>query len=185
MLLVDSVTRFARAQREVGLSAGEPPARRGYPPSVFALLPRLLERSGQGERGSITAVYTVLVEGGDMDEPIADEVRGIVDGHVVLDRDVAARGRYPAVDVTVSLSRVMSSIVDKSHREAARRMRELVALYEAKRDLILLGAYAKGTDKELDRAIEVMPRIESFLRQSSEEVAPFAESVQKMGLAVK
>jgi type III secretion protein N (ATPase) len=185
MLLVDSVTRFARAQREVGLSAGEPPARRGYPPSVFALLPRLLERSGQGERGSITAVYTVLVEGGDMDEPIADEVRGIVDGHVVLDRNVAARGRYPAVDVTVSLSRVMSSIVDKNHREGARRMRELVALYEAKRDLILLGAYAKGTDKELDRAIEVMPRIESFLRQSSEDVTPFAESVQKMGLAVK
>ncbi len=185
MLLVDSVTRFARAQREVGLSAGEPPARRGYPPSVFALLPRLLERSGQGERGSITAVYTVLVEGGDMDEPIADEVRGIVDGHVVLDRNVASRGRYPAVDVTVSLSRVMSSIVDKNHRESARRMRELVALYEAKRDLILLGAYAKGTDKELDRAIEVMPRIEAFLRQSSDEVAPFAESVQKMGLALK
>jgi type III secretion protein N (ATPase) len=185
MLLVDSVTRFARAQREVGLSAGEPPARRGYPPSVFALLPRLLERSGQGERGSITAVYTVLVEGGDMDEPIADEVRGIVDGHVVLDRNVAARGRYPAVDVTVSLSRVMSSIVDKSHRETAGRMRDLVALYEAKRDLILLGAYAKGTDKELDRAIELMPRIESFLRQDSEEVTPFAESVQKMGLAVK
>jgi ATP synthase in type III secretion protein N len=185
MLLVDSVTRFARAQREVGLAAGEPPARRGYPPSVFALLPRLLERSGQGERGSITAVYTVLVEGGDMDEPIADEVRGIVDGHVVLDRNVAARGRYPAVDITVSLSRVMSSIVDKSHSETARRMRELVALYEAKRDLILLGAYAKGTDKDLDRAIEVMPRIESFLRQGSEEVAPFAESVQKMGLAVK
>ncbi len=185
MLLVDSVTRFARAQREVGLSAGEPPARRGYPPSVFALLPRLLERSGQGERGSITAVYTVLVEGGDMDEPIADEVRGIVDGHVVLDRTVAARGRYPAVDVTVSLSRVMSSIVDKGHGEAARRMRDLVGLYETKRDLILLGAYAKGTDKELDRAIDAMPRIEAFLRQSSEEVAPFAESVQKMGLAVK
>jgi type III secretion protein N (ATPase) len=185
MLLVDSVTRFARAQREVGLSAGEPPARRGYPPSVFALLPRLLERSGQGERGSITAVYTVLVEGGDMDEPIADEVRGIVDGHVILDRSVAARGRYPAVDVTVSLSRVMSSIVDKSHREAARRMRELVALYESKRDLILLGAYVKGSDKELDRAIELMPRIETFLRQSSEESTPFTESVQKMGLAVK
>src|SRR5690349_18464336 len=185
MLLVDSVTRFARAQREVGLSAGEPPARRGYPPSVFAMLPRLLERSGQGERGSITAIYTVLVEGGDMDEPIADEVRGIVDGHVVLDRAIAARGRYPAVDVTASLSRVMSSIVDDRHLEAARALRDTVALFEAKRDLILLGAYAKGTDRELDRAIERMPRIEAFLRQNPAEIAPFAESVQKMAAALK
>jgi type III secretion protein N (ATPase) len=185
MLLVDSVTRFARAQREVGLSAGEPPARRGYPPSVFAMLPRLLERSGQGERGSITAIYTVLVEGGDMDEPIADEVRGIVDGHVVLDRAIAARGRYPAVDVTVSLSRVMSSIVDKQHEETARRMRDLVALYESKRDLILLGAYAKGTDKELDRAIELMPRIEQFLRQRHDEVVPLSESIKNMAGAIK
>lgn len=185
MLLVDSVTRFARAQREVGLSAGEPPARRGYPPSVFAMLPRLLERSGQGERGSVTAIYTVLVEGGDMDEPVADEVRGIVDGHVVLDRTIAARGRYPAVDVTVSLSRVMSSIVDQAHQGAARRMRDLVALYEAKRDLVLLGAYAKGTDIELDRAIELMPQIEAFLRQGADEVVPFAESVEKLTGAVK
>jgi type III secretion protein N (ATPase) len=185
MLLVDSVTRFARAQREVGLSAGEPPARRGYPPSVFAMLPRLLERSGQGERGSITAIYTVLVEGGDMDEPIADEVRGIVDGHVVLDRAIAARGRYPAVDVTASLSRVMNSIVDDHHLETARAMRDMVALFESKRDLVLLGAYAKGTDRELDRAIERMPRIEAFLRQNAAEIAPFAESVQKMGAALK
>ena len=185
MLLVDSVTRFARAQREVGLAAGEPPARRGYPPSVFAMLPRLLERSGQGERGSITAVYTVLVEGGDMDEPIADEVRGIVDGHVVLDRAIAARGRYPAVDVTVSLSRVMSSIVDRGHGEAARRMREVVALYESKRDLVLLGAYAKGTDRELDRAIELMPGIEAFLRQGASDVVPFEESIRKLAGAVK
>jgi len=185
MLLVDSVTRFARAQREVGLSAGEPPARRGYPPSVFAMLPRLLERSGQGERGSITAIYTVLVEGGDMDEPIADEVRGIVDGHVVLDRAIAARGRYPAVDVTMSLSRVMSSIVEKGHGEVARRMRDTVALYESKRDLVLLGAYAKGTDKDLDRALELMPRIEAFLQQDASEVAPFAESLQKLAGAMK
>ena len=185
MLLVDSVTRFARAQREVGLSAGESPARRGYPPSVFAMLPRLLERSGQGEQGSITAIYTVLVEGGDMDEPIADEVRGIVDGHVVLDRAIAARGRYPAVDVTVSLSRVMGAVVDKAHDEAARRMRDLVALFESKRDLVLLGAYAKGTDKELDRAIDLMPQIEAFLRQRSTEVVPFAESVAKLAAAVR
>src|SRR5262249_42979451 len=148
MLLVDSVTRFARAQREVGLAAGEPPARRGYPPSVFAMLPRLLERSGQGTRGSITAIYTVLVEGGDMDEPIADEVRGVLDGHVVLDRAIAARGRYPAIDVTVSLSRVMDGIVSDVHKQGARRLRSLLATYEAKRDLVTLGAYAKGSDKE-------------------------------------
>jgi type III secretion protein N (ATPase) len=180
LLLVDSVTRFARAQREVGLSAGEPPARRGYPPSVFAMLPRLLERSGQAERGSITAVYTVLVEGGDMDEPIADEVRGIVDGHVVLDRAIAARGRYPAVDVTVSLSRVMSAIGQREHLESARKLRELLATYEAKRDLVLLGAYTKGSDRMLDRAIELMPRIEAFLRQGLHENAGFADTVQRM-----
>ncbi|MET0591425.1 MAG: FliI/YscN family ATPase, partial [Polyangiaceae bacterium] len=185
MLLVDSVTRFARAQREVGLSAGEPPARRGYPPSVFAMLPRLLERSGQGDRGSITAIYTVLVEGGDMDEPIADEVRGIVDGHVVLDRTIAARGRYPAVDVTGSLSRVMGAVASEEHLAAARAMRDLLALYESKRDLVLLGAYAKGTDRELDRAIERMPRIEAYLRQNSAEMTPFSESVQKMAAALK
>ncbi len=166
MLLVDSVTRFARAQREVGLAAGEPPARRGYPPSVFAMLPRLLERSGQGTRGAITAIYTVLVEGGDMDEPIADEVRGILDGHVVLDRMIAARGRYPAVDPTASLSRVKDAVVQPAHRDAARRLRMLVAHYEAKRDLVMLGAYAKGSDKLLDEALAKMPKIEQFLAQS-------------------
>jgi type III secretion protein N (ATPase) len=177
MLLVDSVTRFARAQREVGLAAGEPPTRRGYPPSVFAMLPRLLERAGQGARGSITALYTVLVEGGDMDEPIADEVRGILDGHVVLDRALASRGRYPAVDPTVSLSRAMDGIVDPAHREAARRLRALVATYEAKRDLVMLGAYAKGSDKELDEAIAKMPKIEQFLRQSPGERVALGDTV--------
>jgi type III secretion protein N (ATPase) len=177
MLLVDSVTRFARAQREVGLAAGEPPTRRGYPPSVFAMLPRLLERSGQGARGSITALYTVLVEGGDMDEPIADEVRGILDGHVVLDRTIAARGRYPAVDPTVSLSRVMDAVVEPAHRDAARRLRALVAHYEAKRDLVVLGAYAKGSDKELDDAIARMPKIEQFLRQSPHDRVAFEDTV--------
>jgi ATP synthase in type III secretion protein N len=177
MLLVDSVTRFARAQREVGLAAGEPPARRGYPPSVFAMLPRLLERSGQGSRGSITAIYTVLVEGGDMDEPIADEVRGILDGHVVLDRTIAARGRYPAVDPTVSLSRVMDAVVGAEHRDAARRLRSLVAHYEAKRDLIMLGAYAKGTDRQLDDAIARMPKIEQFLAQSPHDRVALEDTV--------
>src|SRR5580692_1976192 len=177
LLLVDSVTRFARAQREIGLAAGEPPARRGYPPSVFAMLPRLLERAGQGATGSITAIYTVLVEGGDMDEPIADEVRGILDGHIVLDRMVAARGRYPAVDVTVSLSRVMDSVVPAEHRDAARRLRSLVATYEAKRDLVTLGAYAKGSDRDLDEAIARMPRVEAFLRQDAGDKSAFDATV--------
>jgi type III secretion protein N (ATPase) len=185
LLLVDSVTRFARAQREVGLAAGEPPARRGYPPSVFAMLPRLLERAGQGARGSVTAIYTVLVEGGDMDEPIADEVRGILDGHVVLDRAVAARGRYPAVDVSVSLSRVMDSIVPRDHRDAARRLRSLVATYEAKRDLVMLGAYARGSDRALDEAIARMPAIEAFLRQDAGDRSPMAETVAALAAAVK
>ncbi len=168
MLLVDSVTRVARAQREVGLAAGEPPARRGYPPSVFALLPRLLERSGQGERGSITAIYTVLVEGGDMEEPIADEVRGILDGHLVMDRRIAARGHYPAIDVPQSLSRVMDAVVTPEHAAAARRVRALVATYEEKRDLITLGAYAKGSDPRVDRAIVALPELEAFACQDAE-----------------
>ena len=184
-LLVDSVTRIARAQREVGLATGEPPARRGYPPSVFAMLPRLLERSGQSARGSITAIYTVLVEGGDMDEPIADEVRGILDGHIVLDRAIAARGRYPAVDVSASLSRVMDSIVSPEHRDAARRLRANVATYEAKRDLVVLGAYAKGTDQELDEALLRIPRIEAFLRQEASDRSAFGATVTALGLAVK
>src|SRR5580704_3855096 len=180
LLLVDSVTRFARAQREVGLAAGEPPARRGYPPSVFAALPRLLERAGQSAHGSITGIYTVLVEGGDMDEPVADEVRGILDGHVVLERALGARGRFPAVDVTASLSRVMSSVVAPEHRDAARRLRSLVATYESKRDLVTLGAYAKGADKELDEALARMPRIEAFLflgSRGSPNGAPLLDTV--------
>ena len=175
MLLVDSVTRVARAQREIGLAAGEPPARRGYPPSVFALLPRLLERSGQGERGSITAIYTVLVEGGDMDEPIADEVRGILDGHIVLERQIAARGRYPAVDPVESLSRVMDHVAPPAQVQAARRMRSALALYEQKRDLIALGAYEKGSDERLDRTLAVLPELERFLGQD----ALFSEPIER------
>ncbi len=184
MLLVDSVTRFARAQREVGLAAGEPPARRGYPPSVFAMLPRLLERSGQGPRGSITAIYTVLVEGGDMDEPIADEVRGILDGHIVLDRTWASRGHYPAVDVLQSLSRVMEKVVGKDHAQAARRMRTLLAAYESKRDLIVLGAYARGSDAVVDEAIRKMPRIEAFLQQRTDEITGFEQVVRALASAL-
>ncbi|MEM9863953.1 MAG: FliI/YscN family ATPase [Myxococcota bacterium] len=171
VLLMDSVTRFARAGREVGLAAGEPPARRGYPPSVFAALPQLLERSGMGARGSITAFYTVLVEGGDMDEPIADEVRGILDGHVVLDRALGARGRWPAVDVLASLSRVMDAVASAEHIEHAQAVRGHLAAYEEKRDLITLGAYKKGSDRRVDEAIRRIERIEAFLRQSKHEAA--------------
>jgi type III secretion protein N (ATPase) len=185
LLLVDSVTRFARAQREVGLASGEPPARRGYTPSVFAVLPRLLERSGQSARGSITGIYTVLVEGGDLDEPVADEVRAILDGHVVLDRALAARGRYPAVDVTSSLSRVMDAIVAKAHREDARVLRAHVAVYESKRDLVTLGAYSKGSDRHLDDALTCLPRIESFLSQEPSERSSFDATVAALSAAIR
>ncbi|HQB46628.1 MAG TPA: FliI/YscN family ATPase, partial [Polyangiaceae bacterium] len=185
LLLVDSITRFARAQREVGLAAGELPARRGYPPSVFAMLPRLLERSGQGADGSITAVYTVLVEGGDMEEPIADEVRGILDGHIVLDREMAARGHYPAVNVLQSLSRVMDQVVEKEHWQAARSLRRLLAAYESKRDLIVLGAYSRGSDPLVDEAIRKMPKLEAFLTQWPDEVVDFEQVVRQLTTAVQ
>jgi type III secretion protein N (ATPase) len=169
LLLLDSVTRFARAAREVGLAAGEAPARRGYPPSVFAQLPQLLERSGTSPLGSITAIYTVLVEGNDLEEPIADEVRGILDGHVVLSRGLASRGRFPAVDPRESLSRLAPRIASAAHMSAAAKLRELVSIYEEKRDLVLLGAYKKGGDAALDRALERLDAIEAFLRQPDRE----------------
>jgi type III secretion protein N (ATPase) len=176
LLLLDSVTRYARARREVGLAAGEPPARQGYPASVFQALPRLLERTGMRERGSITAIYTVLVAGGDMEEPIADEVRGILDGHVVLDRRLAAAGRFPAIDVLQSVSRVMPAVTRPDHRAAAARLRELLAAYERHRDLISLGAYRAGGDAATDAAIARMPAIEAFLRQEAAE-APAADGL--------
>lgn len=185
LLLMDSVTRFARAAREVGLAAGEPPARRGYPPSVFAALPELLERTGQGERGSITAVYTVLVEGGDMDEPIADEVRGVLDGHVVLDRELAARGRWPAIDPLHSLSRVMDAVTDARQVEHARALRAHLSVYEAKRDLVLLGAHEPGRDPQLDAALERIDAIEAFLRQPRGETCSFDETVEALARAVR
>ncbi len=183
LLMMDSVTRFARAGREVGLAAGEPPARRGYPPSVFAMLPGLLERSGTSALGSITAFYTVLVEGGDMDEPIADEVRGILDGHVVLDRALGARGRWPAIDVLHSLSRVMDAVTDDAHRAAARAFREHLAVYEAKRDLVSLGAYKPGSDPKLDAALKRVDAMEAFLRQGKHERAelgPMRAALEKL-----
>lgn len=180
LLLVDSITRVARAQRDVGLAAGEPPVRRGYPPSVFSVLPRLLERSGQSARGSITALYTVLVEGDDMSEPIADEVRGLLDGHIVLDRELAARGHYPAIDVLRSLSRVMTDVTGATHQRAARSVRELLSAHEAKRDLIALGAYTRGKDPLTDRALAAMPELLAFLRQDAPEPDVFEETIDRL-----
>lgn len=180
LLMMDSVTRFARAQREVGLAAGEPPARQGYPPSVFSMLPRLLERTGNDARGSITALYTVLVAGGDMEEPIADEVRGIVDGHIILSRTIASRNHWPAIDVLPSLSRVMNAVSRPQHVAAAGKLRETLATYEAKRDLISLGAYEYGTDEKVDYAIDLIEEIEGFLKQGLHEHTPLDESVERL-----
>ncbi|AKF11301.1 FliI/YscN family ATPase [Sandaracinus amylolyticus] len=184
LLMMDSLTRFARAGREVGLAAGEPPARRGYPPSTFAMLPQLLERSGTSEHGSITAFYTVLVEGGDMEEPIADEVRGILDGHVVLDRALGARGRWPAIDPLVSLSRVMDAITTPAHRDAAARLRAHLALYESKRDLVMLGAYKRDSDPRLDAALSRVDAIEAFLRQGKHERSTLDDAVAELARIV-
>jgi type III secretion protein N (ATPase) len=180
LFMLDSVTRVARAQREVGLAAGEPPARQGYPPSVFALLPRLLERTGTDDQGSITALYTVLVAGGDMEEPIADEVRGILDGHVILSRELGSRGHWPAIDVLPSLSRLMSTVADGPHRAAAARLRAWLAAYERNRDLIALGAYERGADKATDEALARLDAMNAFLRQSTDEAAPFAETTRRL-----
>lgn len=180
VLLLDSVTRFARAVREVGLAAGEAPTRRGFPPSVFSALPALLERSGRSPAGSITAFYTVLVEGGDLDEPVADEVRGILDGHILLRRELGERGRWPAIDVLGSLSRVMDRVVESAHLEAAVNVRAHLAVFEAKRDLVALGAYRSGTDPALDRALERLRGIEGFLGQNPGEKADFAETARKL-----
>jgi type III secretion protein N (ATPase) len=175
LLLLDSLTRVARAQREVGLAAGEPPARQGFPPSVFAMLPRLLERTGQSDRGSITAIYAVLTaaHGDELDDPVADEVRAILDGHIWLSRDLAARGHWPAIDVGRSLSRVMDEIVDQPHRVAAARLREVIATYERQRDLILLGAYQRGSDEMTDWALDMIDDAYAFLRQARDEREPF------------
>jgi len=180
MLLVDSLTRVARAQREVGLSIGEPPARQGYPPSVFALLPRLVERAGRAARGSITAIYTVLVAGGDMDEPIADEVRGIVDGHVVLDRRLAARGHFPPIDILASVSRLMPHVAADAHRAAAAAARRRLAIYEEHRDLVTLGAYKPGSDRALDDAIAHQPALDAFLKQTPDDATPLADTIARL-----
>lgn len=175
VLMMDSVTRFAMAQREVGLTIGEPPATRGYTPSVFALLPRLLERAGTSARGSITGIYTVLVDGDDMNEPIADAVRSILDGHIVLSRAIAAQNHFPAIDILASVSRVMTDVVTKDHREAAQHMRALMAVYKEAEDLIHIGAYVKGSSKRIDEAIEKIDAINDFLCQGVFDVTSFED----------
>ncbi|HIE13078.1 MAG TPA: flagellar protein export ATPase FliI [Desulfotomaculum sp.] len=180
LLLMDSVTRFALAQREVGLAVGEPPTTRGYPPSVFALLPRLLERAGNVQSGSITGFYTVLVEGDDMNEPVADTVRSIIDGHIVLSRELMVANHYPAIDVLTSVSRLMPSVVTEEHRQAASRLRELMAAYRQAEDLINIGAYVAGSNPTIDRAIAVHDAINAFLRQGPAEYAAYDDCINQL-----
>jgi FliI/YscN family ATPase len=179
-LLMDSVTRFAMAQREIALATGEPPAVKGYTPSVFASLSRLLERTGTGEHGTITGFYTVLVEADDLTEPITDTVRGTLDGHIVLSRALATQNHYPAIDVLQSVSRVMPVITDGTHRALAGRLRSLLATYERARDLVTIGAYERGTDARLDEALERLPAIEAFLQQGAQEWATLEQTVEHM-----
>jgi flagellum-specific ATP synthase len=179
-LLMDSVTRYAMANREIGLAIGEPPTMKGYPPSVFSALSRLLERAGTSDEGTITAFYAVLVESDDLTEPITDAVRGTLDGHIVLTRELAAQNHFPAVDLLQSTSRVMPSIVAPRHLEAAGRLRELLATYERSRDLVTIGAYQAGTDARLDEALERLPAIEAFLRQRPDEAQPLARTVGEL-----
>jgi type III secretion protein N (ATPase) len=182
LFMMDSTTRFARAQREIGLAIGEPPARRGYPPSVFAMLPRLLERTGNSADGSITALYTILVAGGDMEEPIADEVRGILDGHIIMNRALGAKNHWPAIDVLPSLSRVMNGLetLEERHHKAAKKLRSVLAAYQKNEDLILLGAYNRGTDKETDYAIDKIDECNAFLKQGLFEKPIWHETVDRL-----
>jgi FliI/YscN family ATPase len=177
LLLFDSLTRVAMAQREIGLAAGEPPATRGYPPSVFSLLPHLMERTGPGARGSITAVYTILVDGDDLEEPIADISRATLDGHIILKRTLATAGHYPPIDVLGSVSRLMSRVALPHHIEAARRVRSLLAAFDEARDLVSIGAYVRGSDPQVDRALDLLPAINDLLRQYASDVSDFETTV--------
>ncbi len=177
LLLLDSVTRVALAQREIGLAIGEPPALRGFPPSVFALLPRLLERSGASKHGAVTAFYSVLVEGDDMNEPVTDTVRSVLDGHIVLSRRLAAENMYPAIDISHSLSRVMPQVTTSPHHAAAARLRDALATYERHQDLIAIGAYVHGSSPAIDAALALHPKIQAFRRQSPDQLEPFAHTL--------
>ncbi|BCO18166.1 flagellar protein export ATPase FliI [Alteromonas sp. McT4-15] len=187
LLLIDSLTRYAMAQREIALAVGEPPATKGYPPSVFARLPALVERAGNGSerQGSITAFYTVLTEGDDLQDPIADAARAILDGHVVLSRTLADSGHYPAIDIEASISRVMPMVVSEEHQLMARRIRQVYSNYKQNQDLISIGAYAKGSDPRIDLAIRAEPAINAFLQQGMKQVLPYDESLEGMAALAK
>ena len=176
LLVVDSLTRFAMAQREIGLAAGEPPTAKGYTPSVLNKLACLVERAGRFKTGSITGFYTVLMEGDDQQDPVVDTVRSLLDGHIILDRALAARGHYPPIAVVDSLSRLMPAIASPEHMEKARSLRSLLSTYARSEDLIRIGAYQRGSDAELDRAIEVLPTLNAFLRQNSSDMHSFSET---------
>lgn len=183
LLLMDSLTRYAMAQREIALAIGEPPATKGYPPSVFARLPALVERAGNGGdgQGSITAFYTVLTEGDDLQDPIADSARAILDGHVVLSRRLAEQGHYPAIDIEASVSRVMPQVIDPEHLQHAMALKQTYSAYQQNRDLISIGAYSKGSDPRVDQAVQMMPMIERFLQQGMLDISPFDECVNVLG----
>ncbi|MGI6484906.1 MAG: flagellar protein export ATPase FliI [Tepidanaerobacteraceae bacterium] len=180
MLMMDSVTRFAMAQREVGLASGEPPVTRGYTPSVFAVMPKLLERAGTSKCGSITGIYTVLVDGDDFNEPISDAVRGILDGHIVLNRHLASRNHYPAIDVLSSISRLMNEIVTDEHKRLAGRIKSILSVYREAEDLINIGAYVKGNNPKIDEAIKYIDRINDFLVQGIDEKVDFKDTIKKI-----
>ncbi|MCP5509239.1 MAG: type III secretion system ATPase SctN [Chlamydiales bacterium] len=180
LLMMDSVTRFARALREIGLAAGEPPARAGYTPSVFATLPRLLERSGNSDKGSITAFYTILVAGDDINEPVADEVRSILDGHIILSRDLAHKGHYPAIDLLASISRILTHITNKKHQDLIRKLREVLSNYKKNELLIRIGEYKPGSDRDADFAIKYIDRVNRFLQQRVDEKCSFEETLSQL-----
>ncbi|MBR4675749.1 MAG: type III secretion system ATPase SctN [Victivallales bacterium] len=184
LLLMDSVTRFGRAQREIGLAAGEPPTRRGFPPSVFSELPKLMERAGNSSKGSITALYTVLVEGDDMTEPIADETRSILDGHIILSRKLAQMNHYPAIDILQSISRCQNAIIQPDHRKAAAKLRSILAKYQEVELLLKIGEYQKGADKETDEAIAKIDAVNAFLKQGLNEKNSYEETLRMLSEAV-
>lgn len=184
LLMMDSLTRFAMAQREIGLATGEPPVARGYTPSIYSMMPKLLERTGNFENGSITGIYTVLVEGDDVNEPISDTVRGIIDGHIVLSRKIAMRNHYPAIDILGSVSRLMNDIAEQDQIAAAGRLRNLLSVYDANYDLVSIGAYKSGTNRALDEALSKMDKINEFLQQNIFDKIPYEDSVAMMKTSI-